>query len=255
MDTIRQYINSLFTNQPQTKETIAARQRLLQKAELQYQNYISQGLTPQQAIAKVISETNTTADELIIPEEPFIHTKQLLSDYRSASLYTALAVLFFIISILPYYYLEGLTALVLTVGCITAAVFSLFVQSYTINRHDNTTLTDSDIRYIQTQKDTEDKNILILKCISAAFLLFSILPTASLTGKGSFLITVLMIAIGAAIFTYAICEERMYRSLLHNSIRTIKVPPLLTILLFAGILFSIAFYQFWLTAILMIAVI
>ena len=56
METIRKYMESLFTSLPNTKEVIKAKEHLLEMAEDKYNSLKEDGVSDNEAVAKVIAE-------------------------------------------------------------------------------------------------------------------------------------------------------------------------------------------------------
>ena len=274
MDTIRQYINSLFINITETEETEAAKAHLMEMAEDKYNELRDEGMGIDEAIAKVIAEIGNLdelGDEIALKEETVTdapveeinveQVKQILDDYHKGTIFAAVGIAGFCLSILPYNYMNGPLALILTLTLLAMGVIALIVQRFLRVKwydvpHGLVNLNNEASAFIKEEQQKQEKKLLALKCLAAVLIIFSIVPLAYIRGRESFIYTALMIAAGAGLLTYAICEERTYGLMMQkdpyakarqNTTRIIG----LAVLVVVGLALGLFTYQFWLTLIIL----
>ncbi|MCF0260486.1 MAG: hypothetical protein HUJ54_11570, partial [Erysipelotrichaceae bacterium] len=149
METVKQYIDSLFDNLPKTKDVKEAREHLLEMAEDKYSDFKSEGMTAQEAAGRVIAELGT-ADELreelhlpkdirtLNPDQEVLKIstlQQMIKDYMTAALLKAGAFACLIgLCLWPAFLWVGQWVAILMILTLTAAIVMFIIRKSIIEK-------------------------------------------------------------------------------------------------------------------------
>lgn len=205
METIRNYLETMFANLPNTAEVLHAKNELLQMMEDKYNELIAEGKSDNEAVGTVIAEFGNL-DE--ISEDLGIHsfvsntdnisrrtitleeTKQYLHDRSSRAFKLALGVFLCIISVIGPILSEAFSTtdalgIFLFMGCIAVAIVLFVYSSITIQRWDflkqePCAIDFATTNYVHEQKERYRTTYALLLTIGIVLCVISFVPAAIL---------------------------------------------------------------------------
>lgn len=205
METIRNYLETMFANLPNTPEVLRAKNELWQMMEDKYNELISEGKSDNEAVGTVIAEfgnldeisedlgirsfvndTDNISRRIITLEE----TKQYLQDQSSRAFKVALGVFLCIISVIGPILSDVISitdalGIFLFMGCIAVAIVLFVYSSITIQRWDflkqePCTIDFATTNYVHDQKERYRTTYALLLTIGIVLCVISFVPAAIL---------------------------------------------------------------------------
>ena len=208
METIKNYLETMFMNLPNTPEVYRAKQELLQMMEDKYQELKDEGKTENEAIGIVISEFGNLDEiakdlgieksvEKSVPEGKILsldEAKAFISDKSHAARKIAVAVMLFIMAFVPTILLDGISQiggnedLLDAVGA--SLLFVLIAIGVGLTIHTNVRMSKWDkleyeryvtefstTDYVQKQWDVYKPTFATAKTLGIIFCVISVVPS------------------------------------------------------------------------------
>ncbi len=201
METIRNYLESMFANLPGTPEVVKAKDALWEMMEDKYQELIDEGKSNNEAVGTVIAEfgnLNEIADELglkQIVEEPeqfgrrrvsVDEAREYIRDRKTASILIGLGVVFCIMCVVPPIIAEAIGANdvmgavglfgMVAIGVVLFIVSSVLSGKWKFMDKEECTLDISATDYVVEEKKKYNLKHAIFVSIGVAFCILSVVP-------------------------------------------------------------------------------
>lgn len=203
METIRNYLETMFLNLPNTPEVLRAKSELWQMMEDKYNNLKSEGKSENEAIGIVIAEfgnLDEIADDLGIHNVvkhsedittrsiPLDQVKEFLHDRASHGFKISLGVFLCIISITGMLFTDGTSLnnawgllfmfLSIAAGVVLFIYSSICMQKWDFLKKEPCTLDFATTTYVHEQKEHYRPTYAILLTVGVALCILSFLPAA-----------------------------------------------------------------------------
>lgn len=229
MDTIRQYIESIFAKMANTPETSKAKAHLLEMAEDKYQNLKDEGVSDNAAVAQVISEFGNL-DELkeelgiasIVDENgedlnarsiSLSEVKDIVVDYRKAAYFSSAGIFFFIIAVTPSILFNDALGVALlfvfvAIGVVLNIVAHSFKTKWDFLSNTRCVLDMTTAEYIKEEKRRNSTGFVIAKCLGVFLCATSFVPIA--IKESAWFSALLFVLTGLGVFCL-VCSAKISR--------------------------------------------
>ena len=245
METIKNYLESMFRNLPNTEEVLRAKSELLQMMEDKYTELIREGKSENEAVAKVIAEfgnLDEIASGLGIKEvigEKKERTRRNVSqeeitdymhDRTSSLLFKAIGLLFFITSPVPPILADLFTrrewagAALLFVFVALGIGFMIAgknrVDQWHFLKSEPCSISPATTDFVSTEKRKFEPYYTILLCIGMALCVCCVIPAIIMDdipvndGDWGGALLFIMIGVGVGLIRYTNGRYKMYKQLL-----------------------------------------
>lgn len=202
METIRKYMESLFASLPNTKEVVKAKEHLLEMAEDKYNSLKEDGVSDNEAVAKVIAEfgnLDELKDELGIAEEvresiqdatvtreiSEAEVKDMISDHTIAAVLRGLGVMCFICCVVPSIILQnsvsavGLFILV-GIGVVLEILQNSYMKKWDFLGRDKCILNMQTAEYVKEEKRRKSTGLVLARSIGVMLIVICVAPCIAL---------------------------------------------------------------------------
>lgn len=246
MEMIRNYLETMFANLPNTPEVVRAKNELWQMMEDKYNELKEDGKSENEAIGIVISEFGNL-DELsedlgiqsfVEPQSSIERrnvsleeSKKFVRDYSKYAFWIALGVLFCIISpcgaILSDIYMDNdILGVVTLFGCIALAIMmfiipSILIQKWDFLKKENCFLDFATTQYLEDQKNRYRTTYALLLTIGIVLCILSVIPVSvfdeleiAFLADASSVLLFVMVGIGVFMIILANMVNSSYEKLL-----------------------------------------
>ena len=253
METIKNYLESMFRNLPNTSEVLKAKSELLQMMEDKYSELIREGKSENEAVAKVIAEfgnLDEVASSLGIKEViedkktrqrrnvTLSEVTDYISDRLRAILFKALGIFFFITCPVPVIILDAFSdsnwqgATCMFVFVAVAVVFMVMrkscMEQWHFLRTEPCSISPETTDYVSGERRKFQPYYTAILCAGLVLCVCCVIPVIVLEEKGSIYEEIgsaalfVLVAVGVALMVYASGRYNTYKKLLHlNSEETI----------------------------------
>ncbi len=236
METIRQYIESLFIDFPNTPEVRRAKEHLLEMAEDKYSSLKEDGISDNEAVAKVITEFGNLEElkeELGLTETfekrdehysnattiTLADVKDIFNDNAKSALIRAIGVFCFITCAAPVIILQdvsGVVALFIMIGIGVALeiIQAVFTSRWDFIKNTRCAIDMATADYIIEEKRRSRVASTALKCVGILCIIFCFIPTIVIGEDYSAAILLCMIGFGVLLLILSGAKEDMFNMLL-----------------------------------------
>lgn len=236
MEAIRQYIESLFMNLPNTGEVFTAKGRLLEMAEDKYNSLKEDGLSDNEAVAKVISEfgnLDELKEELGITEQvnwktenrnqvkliDQADTDNYLRDCSKAGLIRGIGIFCFVCCIVPPILFDSngsaaLMFIMIAIGVVCMVLQKSFLSNWSFFNDSPVGLDISTASYVKEERKRRTTGLLTIRTIGLLLIVLCFTPAIIYDGDEVAALLFIMIGSGLICLTYAAGMEKAYNRLL-----------------------------------------
>lgn len=236
MEAIRQYIESLFMNLPNTKEVFKAKEHLMEMAEDKYSNLKDEGVSDNEAVAQVIAEFGNLDElkaDLGIEEAMnwqaenrqgvnMINVdlvKNLIKDSATAALIRGIGAMCFICCVVPPMILQNSFSAVGLFVMVAIGVLCMVFQRTILEKWDYVKVTPCGIdyataEYVKSERNRNRMFHVTLRAIGVLCIVLCWLPATGLHGIWGGAMLFILVGIGVVFAVYANSVENTYNRLL-----------------------------------------
>jgi len=200
METIRKYMESLFVSLPNTEAVTKAKEHLLEMAEDKYTSLKEEGVSDNEAVAKVIAEfgnLDELKDELGIAEQvnesahntkakdiSEMEARDIISDYSKASILRGLGVLCFICCVVPCILFNNPAGMFILIGI---GVVLEVVQGSILKKWDclkgGCVLNMQTADYVKEEKRRRNSGLILAKSIGIMLCVICVVPCIAFSNE------------------------------------------------------------------------
>lgn len=235
METIRKYMESLFTSLPNTKEVVKAKEHLLEMAEDKYNSLKEEGVSDNEAVAKVIAEfgnLDELKDELGIAKEVSgttrnepareivkMEARDIIADYKKAAILRGLGVMCFICCVIPPVAWGsdispvGLFILI-GIGVMLEVVQGSIIKKWDYLSKERCILTMDTAEYVKEEKRRNNTGLILAKSIGILLCVTCVVPTIALANEIGVAGLFLFIGTGVFLIVASCSIDSIYEKLL-----------------------------------------
>ncbi len=236
METIKKYMESLFINMPNTPEVCKAKEHLMEMAEDKYQSLKEEGISDNEAVARVISEfgnLDELKEELGIAEEviknetvaskreiiPLSDVKEIISDFSMAALIRSLGILMFICCVTPTMIVNSRLGGTLMFVMIGLGIVAMVVQASFTSRWKHLSLgkcaIDMDTaEYVKEERRRKAVKNTACKCMGIFLLVTCFVPSMYFRSRVGGVSIFFMVGLGVFLLVYAAGASNIYTRIL-----------------------------------------
>ncbi|MEI7884133.1 MAG: permease prefix domain 1-containing protein [Clostridia bacterium] len=170
-DKLRSYINTLFQDAPQTKKTVELKEEMLQNLTDKYNDLVAAGQNEEAAYNIAVASVGDIG-ELIenlhnsLPQQQTHSNEELLQDKKRSALFVSVAVILYILCVIPVIILESSTGIVLMFVFVAIATGLIIYNNMTRLKY--TKLDDTVVEEFREWKATNSNKHQAYKAISSA---------------------------------------------------------------------------------------
>lgn len=219
METIRKYMESLFVNLPNTPEVKKAKEHLLEMAEDKYISLKEEGVSDNEAVAKVISEfgnLDELKDELGIAEEVNRNsedaptrviteeeTRAYVSDRIKAAFMCGIGVMCFICCVVPPVVIQSENSpvglfLLVGIGVVLQILQASMIKKWDFIEKEKVSLDAQATEYVKEEKRKKSSIIVLARTIGIMLCVICVVPSIVL--RNDWGAAGLFVFVGAGVF-------------------------------------------------------